>query len=101
MNESKENTDLRNESLKDSNQQFNSKSTLGEKKMDKTNAKETNIKFNQIEDLLDEEIIPNKSLITQYNRKKNEAKKLKVRLVKLTQEVKILGDRIKGIGGVA
>lgn len=97
MNESKDTAELKNES-RDSKNNVNIKNT-GEKKMDKT-IKDTNVKINEIDDLLEENIVPNQNIITQYNRKKEEAKKLKSKLMRVAKEMKALGDKIKGVGGV-
>lgn len=95
MNETLENADLRNES-RDSKNNENTKNT-GDKKMEKQN-NTTDLKLSEIDDLLQESIVPNQSLISSYNRKKEEAKKLKAKLEKLMGEIKSLGDKIKGIG---
>lgn len=56
-----------------------------------------NVKLTEIDDFLERDIVPNQSIITQYNRKKDQAKKLKIKLEKLMDEIKILGNKIKGI----
>lgn len=96
MSEFKEQTELRNES-KDSKNNENIKN-IGDKKMEKQN-KATGLKLAEIDDLLEENIVPNQNIIAQYNRKKEEAKKLKAKLEKLMGEIKLLGDKIKGISG--
>lgn len=95
MSEFTEETELRNES-KDSKSNENIKNT-GDKKMEKQN-KVANVKLTDIDDLLEENIVPNQNIIAQYNRKKTEAKKLKIRLERLMEEIKTLGNKIKGIG---
>lgn len=85
----------KNES-KDFKNNENIKNT-GDKKMEKQN-KETGLKLSEIDDLLEENIVPNQNIIAQYNRKKDEAKKLKARLERLMGEIKTLGNKIKGIG---
>lgn len=95
MSEFTEQTELRNES-KDSKSNENIKNT-GDKKMEKQN-KVANVKLTDIDDLLEENIVPNQNIIAQYNRKKTEAKKLKIRLERLMKEIKTLGNKIKGIG---
>lgn len=95
MSEFTEQTELRNES-KDSKSNENIKNT-GDKKMEKQN-KVANVKLTDIDDLLEENIVPNQNIIAQYNRKKTEAKKLKIRLERLMEEIKTLGNKIKGIG---
>ncbi|PAF53017.1 hypothetical protein BKH42_08155 [Helicobacter sp. 13S00482-2] len=98
MNENIEQTqELRNGSNKDSNLKH---TNTGEKKMEKM-TKATSVNFVEINDLLEEEIVPNKNLIDQYNRKKEEAKKLKTKLLRVAEEVKVLGDKIKNTGGMA
>lgn len=96
MSEFKDQTEPRNES-KDSKNNENIKNT-GDKKMEKN--KTTNVKLTEIDDLLEENIVPNQNIIAQYNRKKEEAKKLKVKLEKLMGEIKVLGNKIKGISEV-
>lgn len=95
MNEFTEQTELKNES-KDSKNNENIKNT-GDKKMEKQN-KATGLKLAEIDDLLEENIVPNQNIIAQYNRKKDEAKKLKIKLERLMGEIKTLGNKIKGIG---
>lgn len=95
MSEFTEQTELRNES-KDSKSNENIKNT-GDKKMEKQN-RIANVKLTDIDDLLEENIVPNQNIIAQYNRKKTEAKKLKIRLERLMEEIKTLGNKIKGIG---
>ncbi|PAF42170.1 hypothetical protein [Helicobacter sp. 11S03491-1] len=95
MNEIKQNTQTGNESDRDFNQNLRN---AGEKKMEKIKNQTTGMKINDIDTLLEEDLIPNKSLIDQYNRKKLEAKKLRSRLTRLADEIKVLGDKIKNIG---
>ncbi|MDO7253071.1 hypothetical protein [Helicobacter cappadocius] len=82
------------EQSKDFKNNENIKKT-GDKKMEKN--KTANVKLTEIDDLLEENIVPNQNIIAQYNRKKEEAKKLKVKLERLMGEIKVLGNKIKGI----
>lgn len=96
MSEFKEQTEIKNES-KDSKNNENIKN-IGDKKMEKN--KTPHVKLTEIDDLLEENVVPNQNIIAQYNRKKDEAKKLKIKLEKLMGEIKVLGNKIKGISEV-